>query len=242
MREVFFNGHDITSAHTVTDIVRPGYSHVANFAEVSGSDRRPLMNVVYDAPKVSFIVWKRGWISKGAQREAIRSIMSMFDARVPAKLAFSDDGGRYYMAVPNGDHEVIEALNAIGVRVEFDLEYPYLFGDEHSVTVPSGGSVTFNVGGSYTTPPIITANATRNSSSLVWGLRLDEGDYIHIATGSSYSRSVTADCGERTLSINGSAAIPTLDSDWLELEPGVHTLRMDNGTGAATVTWQDRWL
>ena len=102
--------------------------------------------------------------------------------------------------------------------------------------------MTFNVDGTYKAAPVITANATRNASSLVWGLRLDEGDYLHIATGSASARPITANCGERTLSVNGSVAIPTLDSDWLELEPGVHTLRMDNGTGAATVTWRDRWL
>ena len=34
----------------------------------------------------------------------------------------------------------------------------------------------------------------------------------------------------------------TTDSDWLVLEPGTHTLAIDNGTGAATVTFVERWL
>ena len=34
----------------------------------------------------------------------------------------------------------------------------------------------------------------------------------------------------------------TLDSDWPVLSPGPHTVRMDEGTGTATLTWQERSL
>jgi hypothetical protein len=116
------------------------------------------------------------------------------------------------------------------------------YGAARTVTVPSGGSVEFNVGGTYKTMPRITANAARDSSSLVWGLRLDGGDFVHVATGSNAVKSVLIDCAERICTVAGAVALPTLDSDWLELEPGTHTLAMDNGTGAATVVFTERWL
>lgn len=127
-------------------------------------------------------------------------------------------------------------------KLKFICPDPVAYGEEKTFTVPSGGSRTFTVGGTYPAKPRITASAVRNASSLVWGLRLDEGDYIHVATGSGSSRAVAIDCGERTLKVAGSAALPTLDSDWLGFEPGEHVLRMDNGTGAATVSYVERWL
>ena len=40
---------------------------------------------------------------------------------------------------------------------------------------------------------------------------------------------------------NGSVTLLRPEADWLVLEPGTHTLAM-TGTGAATVTFEERWL
>lgn len=119
---------------------------------------------------------------------------------------------------------------------------PVAYGDERTVTVPSGGSVTFEVGGTYPAKPTIAADAVRDGTSGVWGVRLDDGDYIHVATGSSSAREVEVDSGRRTCTIEGDPSMITTDSDWLVLDPGMHTLAMDKGTGAATVTFVERWL
>jgi len=119
---------------------------------------------------------------------------------------------------------------------------PVAYGDERTVTVPSGGSVTFEVGGTYPAKPTIAADAVRDGTSEVWGVRLDDGDYIHVATGSSSAREVEVDSDRRTCTIEGDPSMITTDSDWLVLDPGMHTLAMDKGTGAATVTFVERWL
>ena len=111
-----------------------------------------------------------------------------------------------------------------------------------TLTVPSGGSISFNVGGTYRARPRITASAVRDSSSQVWGLKLDNADFVHVVTGSASARSVDIDCDGRTCIVNSSTSMITLDSDWLELAPGTHTLVMDKGTGAATVKYRERWL
>ena len=158
----------------------------------------------------------------------------------PRKLSLTE--GLYRMAVLH-DETPIEFRTYSGtVELKFLCTDPIAYGDERTVTVPSGGSATFTVEGTYPAKPKITANAVRNSTSLVWGLKLDDGDYIHVATGSASARSVALDCKERTCVVNGTATLATLDSDWLELAPGKHTLAMDNGTGAATVTFSERWL
>ena len=147
-----------------------------------------------------------------------------------------------YKAIPNGSMPIDSFTNADSVVVSFRLLEAAAYGDTVTKTVPSGGSLTFTVDGTYPTKPTITANAARDGSSQVWGLRLDNGDFLHVATGSESARDVVLDCENRTLTVQGAVALPTLDSDWFELAPGTHTLTMDKGTGAATVTYKERWL
>ena len=135
----------------------------------------------------------------------------------------------------------IIVINGEIAQLTFTVTNPIAYGRERTITVPSGGSVIFIVDGTAPTRPRIAASATRSASSQVWGLRLDEGDYLHVETGVSSACAVAIDCEERTLRINNNPAIPTLDSDWLELSPGEHTIRMDNGVGAATITYYERW-
>jgi len=158
----------------------------------------------------------------------------------PRPLSLSE--GKHWLAVLTDKSPLTFKTYSATAELTFICPDPIAYGIERTVTVPSGGSVTFNVGGTYNAKPKIEAQATRNASSLVWGIRLDEGDYIHVATGSDSARSVVLDCKERTCLVNSSVALPTLDSDWLELKPGTHTLRNDAGTGAATVAFTERWL
>lgn len=150
--------------------------------------------------------------------------------------------GRYRNAILVEDTPLEFATYSATGKLKFACPDPVSFGTSRSVTVPSGGSVTFEVGGTYPAAPYISASAVRDSSSQVWGLRLDSADFIHVATGSASARAVRIDCAKRTLTVASAAKLPTLDSDWLSLPPGSHTLQMDNGTGAATVTFAERWL
>ena len=158
----------------------------------------------------------------------------------PRPLSLTE--GRYWLAVLADESPLDFKTYSATAELTFVCPDPVAYGIERTVTVPSGGSVTFNVGGSYPAKPKIAAAAVRNSTSLVWGIRLDNADYIHVATGNASARNVALDCQARTCTVAGAVSLPTLDSDWLELAPGTHTLSMDNGTGAATVSYRERWL
>lgn len=175
---------------------------------------------------------------------AVRELSALLSAREPRRLEFGEDGGLYYMAVPQGATEIkVLPSGSSSVEVPFLVADAAMYGLERSVTVPSGGSVTFTVDGTYPTSPTIAASAAvRNASSGRWGLLLDDADAMTFALASNTSRTIAADCAAKTARVAGDVAIPTLDSDWLELAPGEHTLRMHQGTGAATVTWRERWL
>lgn len=131
--------------------------------------------------------------------------------------------------------------------VTFDIEFvchdPLAYRDEHNVNVPSGGSATFEVGGTVPARMCIAAqSATRDSSTLLWGLRFDEGDYTRVKLTTTAAQSVSIDCLSRTVLVAGATSMITKDSHWVELAPGVHTARMDQGSGACVVSWIERYL
>lgn len=178
----------------------------------------------------------------GERAPHVRELAARLAVDGPRPLMFSDEAPLWRMAVPNAESDSEVYFDAEGYTdVEFVCPDPWLYGEERSVTVPSGGSVTFTVGGTAPTWPTITASAT-GSSQGTWILRLDDsskGVYASIASG--VTRPIVADCDARTLAVNDATSMLAPSYDWPELTPGTHTLAMTAGTGAATVTWTERW-
>lgn len=173
-------------------------------------------------------------------RTSIAELMGWLDVDEPRKLSLSADDGLWRMAVPNAV-SMADAEWGDRLTVEFRQPDPALYGKSRSVTVPSGGSVTFHVGGTYPTKPTVSGTVTRDGTTHLWGIRLDGGDFVRASVPTSSATAVAIDCDARTCAVGGATTIPTLDSDWLELKPGTHTLQNDQGTGACTVTWHERW-
>ena len=237
---LIYDGHDFGDLVEYGD---PEYTQLTSNVHYASSENRDgdiVLGKTWGVARLAFRIGVNGTIAQ--RRDILSTIASWLDVDEPKKLVVPDMPGRYFMAIPDGDVPTIRGYDGEIATLAFALTDPIAYGDETTVTVPSGGSATFHVGGTSTARPIITANATRDASALVWGLRLDEQNFVHVATGSSSSRSVAIDCLERTCIVNSSVKMITLDSDWLELKPGKHTLRMDYGTGAATVRYIERWL
>lgn len=239
MSSVIFDGHDLSELFIIGDPSITVFGHRVRYDESDNRNGSVVLGRTWGNGSVTFSVANVGDMEERRHRWSM--LAAWLDVDEPKKLVLPDTPGRYYWAIPDGDVTPDRYYNNEVAQLTFTITDPIAYGRERSVTVPSGGSASFMVGGNAPTMPVITANAVRNATSQVWGLRLDEGDFIHIETGSASARSVVLDCEKRTLVLNGGAAIPTIDSDWFQLEPGEHTIRMDNGTGAATVTWVERW-
>lgn len=176
------------------------------------------------------------------RRMSLSRLMAWLRVDGPRELVLPDMPSWSYMAVPSGKIDLSRHVDAEQFQLSFAVVDPVAYGDEHSAEVPSGGSVTLHVGGTAPTRPTVAAqSAVRNSTSHAWGVRLDSADYMHVDTGSSSAHAVSLDCGARAALLDGVPTVMTLTSDWLELTPGKHVLEMDEGTGAATVTWRERW-
>jgi predicted phage tail component-like protein len=238
MERVIFDGVDLTALYDVTS-ERGIATPKVKTEEVPGRDGSIVTDVTYSSPTVRLNV-----ISKQAPREVradMRELSGLFAVREPRPLQFSGDDGRYYMALPS-DLDWSEFVTSGRLKVEFTVPEVAMYGREVGVTVPSGGSLTLRVGGTHPTALRATATVQRDSSTHMWGLRLDEGDYIHVNVPTSADSVITVDGARRVCTVDGDVVVPTLDSDWLTLEPGVHTLRNDLGSGAVDVTWTERWL
>jgi len=175
-------------------------------------------------------------------REALSDLMAWLHVDGPRKLVLSDDHGLWRLCVPTGAPQIGDAKWNDRVTVTFLQTEPALYGIEREVTVPSGGTLSFAVGGDYPTRPTITSDAaTRDPTTELWGVRLDDGDVMRVDVPVSSASTIRMDCDARTCAVNGATTIPTIESDWFVLEPGTHVIRNDQGTGACTVSWYERW-
>lgn len=239
MSSVIFDGHDLGELFVCGDPKITVFAHKLKTDEADNRNGSAVLGRTWGNGNVTFSIGVHG--SAHERRDRLSTLAAWLDVDTEKPLVLPDTPERYYMAMPDGDVTPDRYIDGEIAQLTFKLVDPIAYGRERTVTVPSGGSVEFTVGGTSPTAPLITASAVRNASSQVWGLRLDEGDFVHVATGAAAARAVEIDCGARTLTVTGAVSVPTLDSDWLVLKPGKHTLRMDNGTGAATVTFRERW-
>ena len=238
---VRFGEHVISDFFTVVGVQRPPVSTSNTFTEVSGMDgARMTDSKLGQATAKVFVMTSDKNLAD--MREAVRRLCGMIYTDEPKVLSFSSDNGRYYKAVLDGEVPFVEHTRSGLFELNFVTESPTLYGSEKSVTVPSGGSVTISVGGTYPTCPVIEGSVYGSGANTLWGLRLDEGDYIRISTGSTSARNVMIDCENARATVSSAVKLPILGSDWLELTPRVHTIRNDVGSGSCTLRWTERWL
>ena len=239
--QVWFDGVELTSLFLVSNLQQPLLPRKIVTSDVPGKDGELFLGASLATRTIKLTLTVRDRSITGLQ-EAARQLAAILNVSEPKPLRLSIDGGLYYMAVPNAKADGARYLHAIRYDVEFLLSDPVAYGDTQSVTVPSGGSVTFDVDGTYPTLPTITASAARNGSGGDWRITREDGAYVSATIPSGVmSAPVVIDCAERVLRVNSNVVVLPLEADWLVLEPGEHTLTM-TGTGAATVEWTERWV
>ena len=239
-----FDGFDLTQ-YAYARIERPiGPSLRVDAEQVPGRDgeiylgstREPLTINARMTLKPHYI---RAWAS-------VRRILAAALAKTgECRLTLPDEPGTYRMATASlSDNVTAPLVHPVEFGIEFTCRSPIAYAlAEKTATLPSGGSVTLNVDGSLPARcKVVAASAVRNSSTNLWGVRLDSADYMRVELSTSSSRRVEIDAENRTAKVANATSMITLDSSWLEMSPGQHTLTMDQGTGAATVSWFERWL
>ena len=240
MSTVTFNGYDLTADYIVGNLVRSFSTRDVQQIDVPGMDGAIFASASYEPVVISMDVTALS-SSPTERSNALRRLAAALSVREPSPLAISDDGGKYYLAVPNGG-DLARYKGAESFPLEFTAFDPVMYGDEKTATVPSGGSVSITVGGNYRAMPSIAASSARcNSTTRLWTLTFGSSVF-EVRCPNTNATAIVADSEHRSLTVAGSASIPTLGSDWPALEPGTHTVRNSSGSGACTLTWRERWL
>ena len=237
---MIYDGHELDQLFIVGEPEFNLHNSQPDYRQVSGRDGSYVSDVTLGNSTVSVTLSLVG--SDTERRSKLSTLGHWLRVDSPRKLVLPNMPNVYFLAVPDGEFSTTRGVDGEHGKLTFVIVEPAGYGTERTITVPSGGSVTFSVGGTYPTKPVITATATRDATSLVWGVRLDSADFVHVPTGVAAAREVEVDCENRTCLVNDIASMVTLNSNWLEFEPGEHTLTMDYGTGVATVTYVERWL
>lgn len=237
---VTFNGQNLTNSYYVSDLRSQLLPRDLMMQEVPGRD-----GMLYTGARLAkrTIPLRFTTMSKdmATRRAAARVLASILAVDEPKPLHISVDGDLYYMAVPTSTSEDTNWMNATSFDVEFECPDPVAYGEKKTLTVPSGGSLTFTVNGTYPTMPKISVASAANTD-VFWLLTLENGDFLSVTLPTGVGAvPIVADCEQRTLKVNGSVAMLQPYADWLVLTPGQHRLTM-NGTGAATVEYYERWL
>lgn len=235
-----FDGHDLESIFTCGDPEISILNATPDLRDVGGRHGSAFAGLTYGNSTVAFTIAAIGTALE--RRNALSTLGSWLMVSEPKQLVLPDTPDRYYLAVPSGPLELQRGIGSEIAKVTFTLTDPTAYGETKTVSLPSASSIQINVNGTAPTYLNVLANsAVRNSSALVWGVKVDNQDFAHVATGSSSARKVEIYCADRVCKLQNAITLPTLDSDWLELEPGTHTVTMDYGTGAATLSWVERW-
>ena len=238
---ITFDGHDFSTLFSCGDPEISLFTVTPNLVDVTEKDGRIVTGSALSGTTITFTIFAEGDAIE--RRRKFSELGRWLNVDEPKPLVIPDINDWYYLAVPDGSLDLTRCFNAEYTTITFQIVETAAYGNERTFTIPSGSSVTFTVSGTYPTKPTISADsAVRNGTSLVWGIKLDDADFVHVPISVSTAVPVSIDCDRRTASANSANAMITLGSDWLELEPGEHTLTMDKGTGAATVTYRERWL
>jgi len=238
--KVTFNGTDLTEAYVVSDLRTSLLPRTVATQQVAGRDGTAYMGASMAERSITLTLTARGR-TPAERQAAARHLAAVLAVDEPAPLALGMDEGRYWLAVPNSTGNAKRYVNHTSFDVTFLATDPVMYGQERSVTVPSGGSLTFDVEGTYPAMPTITAPQARNGSGGFWRIAEEDGSFMLVRIPVSSAQPVVADCAARVLTVTGVVTLLEPASDWLVLEPGRHTLTM-TGTGAATITYRERWL
>lgn len=237
---LIYDGHDFSTLFIWGDPQITILDAKPDTREVSGRNGAAFVGMTYGVSTVAFTLAAIG--DAETRRVALSTLGGWLMVDEPKPLYLPDTPDRYYLAVPSGALELTRGIDGEIAQVTFELTDPVAYGATKTASLSSGGSATINVNGTAPTYLNVMANsAVRNSSAQVWGVKVDNVDYVHVATGSSSARKVEIYSGERICKVANALTLPTLDSDWIKLNPDTHTIAMDYGTGAATLSWIERW-
>lgn len=165
--------------------------------------------------------------------KAWREVSAIFNKPTPRKLYL--DESRYCYAMMVGESEIADEAYYGVVEFTFVCFDPYFYGEEHSIALTNGATVSFNVQGAVEAYPVLELTATTTSVTITNAV---SADYVRIP-GTANGSKVTVDM-ERQVATIGSAYAPVdLASDFFSVE-GAAKVRLSGASG--TLKYKERFI
>lgn len=239
---IILGGHILNSRFRISELKRPFPASRLTVQTVPGGHGEVVTEQTMGPRSVSFKLW-------AFSRDHERLMADMADLATwlltsgEMELSISDEGGRVRRVVLDGELDFDEYEERGCVPIKLKQSDPYCnIGMPNTAQVTPSDATTVGVKHDLPDVSVSVAAAVRDSASLVWGIRFDEGDFLHVKLADDNAHSVSIDCAARVVLVDGAVSMVTLDSNWPELARGMHVARIDNGTGSASLTWQERCL
>lgn len=235
--DVVYNGHYLNELFIIEDIKRAASGAFSpETADVAGRDGAMWRGTKREPVELTLELVACG-DDYAEVLGKVRTLASWLDVDEPARLVIGDERGLWRMAAPTGQTQLDRiGVNAARVAVDMVCVDACLHGPGASVT-SSSGTATLHIDGTLPAPVRIEAASAKNNFTIT---DQTAGGFVKLAVGST-ARAVVIDSEKRAATIAGTLAMPTLDSDWLVLAPGTHTLARTSGTGEFTASYESRW-
>lgn len=238
-----FDGHDLETLFVCGDPKITILSAEPNTKTLDSRNGEVFIGSRWGASTVAFSIGVYGTALE--RRNAFSQLGAWLDVDEPKQLILPDTPDRYYLAIPDGSLDLERGIGGEISQLSFTLVDPIAYSTtETTITVPSVGSITFNVGGTAPTYLYRTTARTLNAdpTTKLYGIRLDNQDTWCIGNGNSTFTVNSFDFERRTLKIEQNIAVPTLDSTWFALTPGNHTIeKYIGGQSSIDIKYRKRW-
>lgn len=236
---VIFNEFDLATIGTCGEPVLEFANFEPQFEDVQSSNGSKFIGTRIAAGHVEFSITLIGTAEE--RRVKASKLASLLNVDEPKELVLPDAPGWSYKAIPDAGVSFERHIDGEIGKVSFALVDPVAYGEETTVSVAAGATSTVLIGGTAPTRPVITATGARGTSpDYLWGVEVDGGEFVKFKAQTASALMI--DCENRHSTVDGAISLPTIDSDWLVLAPGVHSIANVGFRGTAVITWRERWL
>ena len=242
MTTVTFNSSTLTASYTVMNVQRPFAVRTHELLDVPGRNGAILGNSKFDVAEISMDILLTQ-SSRKLRADALRALATILTTDEPKQLSFSDDDGKYYLAIASGG-QILPYIDADVVEgVTFTCADPIMFGANREQAFAGGAATISTLGNMPCDVSFDFSTVTGGAGDIISITETLTGKKLQIPIENGTTPAVKIDCRARTVLVGGNSAVPTLASDWFEgWTNGSHAFTVDVGSVTGKIKVQDRWV
>lgn len=245
MSELIYNGFDFSTLFVYGDPEISIVNIQPELEDVRNRNGSLFMGMTCGVSTVSVKLAALG--DAATRRAAFSTLASYLMVDEPKELYLPDTPDRYYMAVANGALDMTRCIGGEITTLTFTLTDPVAYGETKSVSMSANSTVTFTVGGTAPTYINVLCTSATPDGSGRWAVQ-DQRSFSNGNTGpliavfdDTSTHRVEFLSEQRICVVDSSEALMDISGDWIIAPPGTHALYHKYGSGAATVSWIERW-